>query len=76
MPVKVPTAAMAVLLLLQLPPPDTSDKVVARPTHTSVLPLTPTDVAVTVTTVVSIHPVPSEYVIVVVPAEMPVTTPL
>ena len=44
------TDAKAVLLLVQVPGPDTSDKVVVEPTHTKLLPVIPDGKAFTVTT--------------------------
>lgn len=53
-----PTAAIAVLLLLQVPPLASLNVVVAL-AHTVVVPVTADGIALTVTIIVSVHPVPS-----------------
>ena len=78
-PVTIPVAisiyAMAVLLLLHNPPP-ASVKVVVAPTHTWALPEIAGGNGLTVTIVVAIHPVGNKKVMIVVPGDMAVTTPV
>jgi hypothetical protein len=75
-PVDEPTVAIPVLLLLQVPPAEPSDKVVAVLVHMLVVPEIGS-MAFTVTTAVIWQPVlPAIYVITVVPPATAVTTPL
>ena len=64
------------VLLDHAPPGVASLSDTDAPTHRLVLPLMATGDAVTVIDLVCIHPVPSEYVIVVTPVAIPVTSPL
>ena len=80
-PVTIPATTFAlVLLLLQTPPGVGSVKVIDEPTHTTdgpdILPTVEegTTVTVFVDTVVP-HPLVTEYMIVSIPAVIPVTTP-
>src|ERR1043165_9586111 len=79
-PVTTPVLEIVALpkTVLHTPPETVSERVVVLPTHTSDEPeITPGDVAaVTVTTIVLKQPVPNVYVIVLVPAANPVTTPV
>ena len=79
MPVTIPvpgfTVAMAVLLLLHVAAPDASVRANEKPGHTGVLPVIADGKAITVTVAVAIQPVPSAYVILVVPNDTPVTDP-
>lgn len=78
-PVTIPVAisiyAIEGLLLLHNPPP-ASVKVVVAPTHTWALPVIAGGNGLTVTIVVAIHPVGNEKVMIAVPADTPVTTPV
>ena len=74
-PLPVPTVATAVLLLLQVPPPEPSVNAVDDPAQTFRLPVIPPGTVLTVTVVVVIQPVDSVYVIVDVPGVPPVTKP-
>ena len=56
-PDTIPTVACTVLLLLQLPPPVVSDKVVVEPTHTTGVPLIAAGTGLTVTVAVVKQPV-------------------
>lgn len=71
-----PTVATDVLPLVHVPPLTELESVVLRPAHTMGMPAIVAGPGTTVTTVVAAHPVPSEYVISVVPADMPSTAPL
>lgn len=75
-PVDKPTAAIPVLLLLHVPPDVASVSVVAVPAHMLAAPLIGEGEGKTVIDLVTVHPVPSEYVMRVVPVATPVTTPL
>ena len=68
--------AHAELLLLHVPPPVTSLKFEVNPAQIVVLPVIAAGVRLTVTVVVAVQPVPSEYVIIDdPPGAKPVTTP-
>lgn len=74
----VPTVATAVLLLVQVPPGVPLFNVVVKPVHTEGVPVLGTSKGrgFTVTSSVVLHPVPGRaYVMFVVPAAIPVTTP-
>ena len=77
-PVPVPTSATDVLLLLQLPKPEGSLRLIVLPTHTlnTVDAVIGSGVGFTVTTVVVKQPVASVYVIVDVPGVTPLVTPV
>ena len=68
--------ALAVLLLLQMPPGTTSLRVSVRPTHTLVEPIIGPGVGLTLIVVVVIQPVGKVKVITVLPIATPVTTPV
>ena len=57
-PVADPTVAIAVLLLLQVPPVEPSLNVVVKPEHTCKVPVIATGNGLTFTVTVSIQPVP------------------
>jgi hypothetical protein len=76
MPVALPIVATPMLLLLHAPPLVASVSVVAEPTHTPVAPDTDAGDAITDVTAVAEQPVPSVYVITVVPAAIPLTAPV
>ena len=67
------TVATAVLLLVHVPPKTASLSTISEPSHTEDGPLISAGVGLTVTVVVAIQP--KEYVIVAVPAPIPVTRP-
>lgn len=67
--------AMPAGLTVHTPPGVALARVVVNPTHRPRLPVIAAGPAFTVTTVVTKQPLPSAYVIVDVPAAMPVTTP-
>jgi hypothetical protein len=69
------TVAFAVLLLLQVPSADKLLKVVVLPTHTVAVPVRGAGVLLTVTTIFDSQPPGEVYVIIVVPAVLPVTRP-
>jgi hypothetical protein len=69
------TVALAVLLLIQVPPAVALDKSAVDPTQTLLGPVLAAGAAITVTSVVLIQPVGNVYVIVVVPNDAGVTTP-
>jgi hypothetical protein len=75
MPVAL-TVAFVVLLLIQLPPVVVVLNAVVAPTHTIGVPVIAAGVALTVTTLVVMHALLPRYVIVAVPAAMPVTVAL
>ena len=76
MPELEPIVAINVLLLLHVPPPSPSLSVVVEPTHTKVFPIIDVGNGLMVTvTVADGQPSLGVYVIIVVPAETPVTTP-
>src|SRR6185312_13651484 len=79
MPVTIPdkesTAATAVLLLLHVPPGTISLSVVFAPLHMVVIPVTGSSTGYTVTVVIAMQADGEEYVIVAVPADIPVTAP-
>ena len=76
MPDAIPIVATEGFALIHVPPVETSPRVVVVPVQmTDVPPVMGEGVAKTVTTLVALQPVPSEYVIVAVPVETPVTTP-
>jgi hypothetical protein len=68
--------AVAVLLLLQVPPPVASVSVVVRPTQTLFEPTIPTGCGLTNIDLVAVQPAGSVYIILVDPAVTPVTTPV
>jgi len=81
MPEAAPTAATAVLLLFHTPPALASFNVVAAPAHTEAVPVIDPAFGngLTVTAAVAVavpHTVVAEYDIVVLPAAIPVTTPV
>jgi hypothetical protein len=67
---------MVVVLLLHEPPVVASDNVTVLPTHTCDAPVIAAGVVPTVTTAVTVQPVPSEYVIVDTPGATPVISPV
>ena len=72
----VPAPATAVLPLLHVPPAVMSPRVVVPDTHSDVVPVMPAGDASTVSTRVALHVPPKEYVMLVVPADTPVSTPV
>ena len=74
-PVADPIVATAVALLLQVPPPASLNAVVAL-THTDLVPVMEDGSAFTVNTAAAVQPVGIVYVMAVVPADTPVTTPV
>lgn len=70
------TVAMVVKLLLQVPPVVACDRVVVLPAQAKAVPKMRVGNGCTVITVVTVQPVPNEYVIVAVPALKPRTTPV
>ena len=62
--------------MLHEPPPTRSLSTVEEPTHTNAEPSIPDGDALTVTTTDAKHPEPTVYLIVVVPALTPLTTPV
>src|ERR1043165_5726673 len=74
-PVDEPTVAVAISLLLQVPPVVVLLRVVTPPSHTLAVPVVAA-IGFTVTIVVTLHPVESAYVTLVVPLATPVTIPL
>ena len=68
--------ATDVLLLLHTPPPVASLSALVAPTHKVIVPVIASGAGVTVIVFVTVQPEPSEYVIIAVPALMPVTTPV
>jgi hypothetical protein len=70
-----PTVATSVLLLVQVPPVDVVENVVVAVTQTVFVPVTGAGVGFTVSVSVFSHDKPVVSVMIVVPAEMPVTTP-
>lgn len=70
-----PTVAIRTLLLLHVPPQQ-SNKLVVPPTHTDMVPDIADGGGFTVTVTVAEHPDPTVYDIVVIPADMPVATPV
>jgi hypothetical protein len=79
MPVTPPvplTDAIALLLLLQVPPLAVSINTIVDPTHTEDGPEIVEILGLTVTTAVEIQPGPALYVIVAVPDALPVTIPV
>jgi len=75
-PVSEPTAACAVLVLLQVPPDVAELTAMDEPTQTEPGPVIPLGNAFTVTVVIVLQPVANVYVITGIPADAPVTTPL
>jgi hypothetical protein len=74
-PEELPMVATAVLLLLHVPPPTTSDKLVVNPAHIDDSPLIGA-FGFTSTLCVAIQPVGNEYVITAVPPATPVMMPV
>jgi len=68
--------AIAVLLLLHVPPPGVLASVVVEPTQTLIVPVIGVGAAFTVTGYTAIQPVDRAYVILATPAEEPLTTPV
>lgn len=68
--------AIPVVLLLQVPPLVVVLNIVDEPAQTAAVPVIAAGDGITVIPVVTMQPVPSEYVIVTVPAATPVTSPL
>ena len=56
-PVTDPTVPATILLLLHVPPPEASVKLVVNPIHTVLVPFIVPGNGLTVTVVVAIHPV-------------------
>ena len=79
LPVNIPPPAFITLpvpaVVVQAPPAGVEFNVVERPTQTFSVPVIAVGFALTVTVAELIQPVPSVYVIFVVPADTPVTTP-
>jgi hypothetical protein len=75
-PVSEPTVAIEVLLLLQVPPGVILLKFAVVPTQADKGPVIRAGSGFTVITAVAMQPEESIYVITVVPAETPVTTPV
>jgi hypothetical protein len=78
-PVLTFTVAMLTLLLLQVPPPETSLKIVVAPIHTLLVPVMVDTVALTVNIIVATavpQPLLKVYLIVSIPAVRPLTVPL
>jgi hypothetical protein len=69
------TVAVAVLLLLHVPPETASLSVVVEPTHVNIVPVIAVAGPETVIVAVLAQPVDSVYAIVVVPSVRPETTP-
>lgn len=67
---------IAVLLLLQLPPPAVLENVVVPPGHIVLVPVTEAIAELTVTVVVVSQPATNLYVIIAVPVATPVTIPV
>jgi len=76
MPVEDPTVATAASVLLQVPPVMVSVHVVVRPIHTVAAPVITDGIGVTVTVAVEKQPVGMVKLIIAVPPEIPVTTPV
>ena len=74
-PEVTPTVAMVGLLLVQYPPGVASDNAEPEPTQVPIVPVIAAGKGSTVNTVVSEHPETPVYVIVVIPATMPLITP-
>ena len=74
-PVVEPIVAIAVALLLQVPPAVASNKGVVAPTHIVVVPLIALGPGLTVTMIVA-EQVPKVYDIIAVPNDTPVTIPV
>jgi len=70
------TVAILVLPLVHVPPDVVLLSEVVNPSHTKGVPVLAVGAGLTVTTVVAEQPVPAVYVIVAVPPETPVTTPV
>ncbi len=68
--------AIPEVLLLQVPPLVVVLNIVDEPAQTAPIPVIAAGDGITVITFVTMQPVPSEYVIVTVPAATPVTSPL
>jgi len=75
-PVPLTTVAIVVLPLAHVPPVVPSVKVIVEPTQNGEDAGIANGVVLTVTIVVAVQPVPSEYVIIEVPDNTPVTTPV
>ena len=76
MPVEGPIVATLVLPLDQVPPPVASLRVVVKPLQTVAIPVMDEGNGFTVTTFVAIQPVARVYVIVELPDDTPVTSPV
>lgn len=79
MPVTRPpavTVAVPVLLLLHAPPAGLVANVVLAPTQMTVVPVIAAGLIFTVSVTVLVHPLLPKHVIVAVPADTPVTTPV
>jgi hypothetical protein len=72
----MPTTAIVVSLLVQVPPEDEFVSVVPNPTQAFAIPLIAAGLLFTVIITNDLQPVGKEYVIVAVPAPIPVTTPV
>ena len=75
MPVPGSTLAIATLPLVHMPAPEASANATVAPGQIAALPLTGDGSEVTETVVKVIQPVPTVYVIVVVPTARPITAP-
>jgi hypothetical protein len=75
-PVDGSTVALAVLLLLHVPPVIVLFKSLVAPTHALAVPVIEDGVVFTVTTLVTAVPQPVVYCMVAFPALTPVTTPV
>ena len=72
----VPDAvAIAVLLLLHVPPATVLESVVVNPTQTLLVPVMDAGIGLTVTLVTEVQPAGNVYVMVAIPALMPEITP-
>lgn len=74
-PVDEFTVAILVLAVLQVPPVSASESSVVYPVHTVFIPVIAPGIGFTVTVLVAKQPLNNLYVIVLVPAVEPVTTP-
>ena len=75
-PVREPTVAVAVVLLVQVPAPLASLSAVVLPVHTVVVPVIGDGTGTTFTVVVALHRPPNEYVITAVPRATPQAEPV
>lgn len=75
-PVVASTVATDISLLLHVPPPVPSLRVVVAPSHTLMIPVIATGIGNTLIVAVVRQPVGSIYVMTAVPAALPVTIPV